>query len=424
MLMLSMSRIISELLGAREPSFSLMIRRLEKAADYPAADIKLSTEIKQRIRDKSKELGLDPDDSSPKELYSALIKLADLHDTHLRKVLGLADSNSTQDVLNKICNLAKKIDLPNNAWVLKTAVAKHLLQKTPPKNLMKLLGYRSVDSMLKRTNTSEIYIGSQICESDLWKKRFAAELKKVEPHDFESRRIEIITLDSEKWVATARAFAVSNRHNVAVSFEMGVIALLPLPKSDSRGLVLTILPLIIEMINEIRINSAYLKMRQVLPGFGKSVAGVFHKNADHIMSLHGIGLPWRSVHKHLTSKGSNSYTDILEPHIQVEDIFLKKAEEALFYLEPSLAFWCDLDFVGTSTNHNSVSFNLLDMAINNLNNAPFGKQSAVHLKNALWNKMLSAYMSQPSIEARIINQLDENLNGNAFRANAFSRVAM
>lgn len=406
-----MSRIISELLGAKEPGFSLMIRRLEKSAGRPAADIRLAAEIEQKVKNKSRELGLDPDDSSPKELYSALIKLAALHDDHLRLALSINSSSNTQDVLKKVALAAQRLELPKSAWSLKPSAAKRCLTNVPPKNLMKLLGYRSLDSMLKRGDIAELYIGAQICESLLWIKRFTSELKKCQPHDFESRTVEVIVLDPKKWQQVARKYSIKHRHNVAVSHELGVVALLPLPKSDTKGLVLTILPLVLEMINEIRIQSAYLKMRQVKSGFGKSVAAVFAKETKPITQLDGMSLPWRTIHRHFSSKGKESYGDVFEPHIQAEDLLLKKAEESLYYLEPSLAFWRDLDFVGVATSDRPVSFNLVDMAINSMNNAPFGKQSVAHLKNSLWNKLLSAYMSQPSIESDILNQLEQSLNG-------------
>lgn len=419
-----MSRIISELLGAKEPGFSLMIRRLEKSANRPAADIRLAAEIEQKVRAKSRELGLDPDDSSPNELYSALRELATLHDDHLRRALGVDESSNTQDVLKKIAITAQKLRIPKSVWVLKSAAAKRFLTKIPPKNLMKMLGYRSLDSMLKRGNIAEIYIGAQICESLLWKKRFAAELKKCQPHDFESREVEVIVLDPKKWNIAAHNYSVQNRHNVALSHELGVVALLPLPKTDTKGLVLTILPLVLEMINEIRIQSAYLKMRQVKPGFGKSVSAVFQKEANSLTQLDGMALPWRLVHRHFSSRSKASYGEVFEPHIQAEDLLLKKAEESLYYLEPSLAFWRDLDFVGVVTSGKPVSFSLIDMAINSMNNAPFGKQSVSHLRNSLWNKLLSLYMSQPSIEDDILNQLDESLNGSTLSLGTLRGVAV
>ncbi len=63
-----MSKILSELLGATEPMFSLALKQLEAESGNPSADIRLTAEITGKLRLKTQELGLDPDDTTGKEL--------------------------------------------------------------------------------------------------------------------------------------------------------------------------------------------------------------------------------------------------------------------------------------------------------------------------------------------------------------------
>ena len=69
-----MSKLISYLLGAEEPLFSISLRQLEKTAGNPAVDVRLTAEIIGKVRMKMKQLGLDPGDTKGPELYKALIR--------------------------------------------------------------------------------------------------------------------------------------------------------------------------------------------------------------------------------------------------------------------------------------------------------------------------------------------------------------
>ena len=71
-LKLAMTRMLSELLSAKEPDFRLMLQQLERANGEPCEDIRLSSEINQKVQSKIRSLGLDPTDTSGPELYNVL----------------------------------------------------------------------------------------------------------------------------------------------------------------------------------------------------------------------------------------------------------------------------------------------------------------------------------------------------------------
>ena len=78
-----MSRLLSDLLEATEPMFSLAIRQLEEVSGASGADIRLSAEIIGQVQLKTKQLGLDPNDTTGKELYYALMEHVRKNDIHL-----------------------------------------------------------------------------------------------------------------------------------------------------------------------------------------------------------------------------------------------------------------------------------------------------------------------------------------------------
>lgn len=54
-----MSRLISELLGATEPMFSIAVKQLEQVSGKPGVDVRLTAEIIGLVQLKTRELGLD-----------------------------------------------------------------------------------------------------------------------------------------------------------------------------------------------------------------------------------------------------------------------------------------------------------------------------------------------------------------------------
>ena len=80
-----MTRFLSETLQAPEPSFRLGLKRLEEANGNPSADIRFTAQVIAKTRDEYLELGLDPDDTSPRQLYHALQQKVKADDASLTR---------------------------------------------------------------------------------------------------------------------------------------------------------------------------------------------------------------------------------------------------------------------------------------------------------------------------------------------------
>src|SRR5665213_2648818 len=83
-----MTRVLSEMRGATEPTFHHVLSRLEAVSGHGNTDIRLSTEIERATRHKLKELGLDPKDTTGAELYAALQQRVKADDERLVAVLA------------------------------------------------------------------------------------------------------------------------------------------------------------------------------------------------------------------------------------------------------------------------------------------------------------------------------------------------
>jgi hypothetical protein len=397
-----MSRLLSELVGADEPLFSVSIAQLERASGQQSVDVRLTADIIAASHQKMRELGLDPKFTNGRELYHALFGLVKLHDSFLSRKLGIQDHGNVREVLQAIQKHSKDLPVPQTTWAIKPSVIKRFLKATPPKKVMKVLGYRSIDSMLKRESVSELLGGARFAESPEWHTKFIKQYTKLSPSDFEVRAIEVIYFDPKKWNGVADEFVRQTRHTVGHLKEVGAILLAPLPIKHLPGITITTLPFVLHYMNEVRAYASYFKTQQVKPEFGSIVASSLADDPAHHVQMAGHGVHWRVIQRHY---GRTGFSEVFEPHLSSDDLTWHSAERALYRLEPALHFWHGMDFVAVLQDGRPVSFNLLDMAVSVVNNLSYGYQSIHHMRTSLWHELFTRYLAQPSMEYQVLKQL-------------------
>ncbi len=400
-----MSRLLSELLAAEEPLFGMAIKQLEQASGNASVDVRLTAEIVGKVHIKMRSLGLDPRDTTGAELYRALYNLIRQHDVFLAKRIGGEDPEDVQKMLFRIRETVEALDVPKKAWLLKHSVAKRLIKATPPKKVMKQLGYRSIDSMIKREPVGEIYGAMRFVESQEWLDKFVGKYKTLKPTDFENRNIEIITFTPEKWGNSAAKFVRNKKHNITHLKELGVIMMLPMPLKRMPGITITALPLLLHYINEIRLYSSFFKSQQVRSNFSEILVDTLVADPGKHAAVAGQHIHWRVIHRHFGS-AERDHPDIFEPHVEPDDLLWRKTEETLYRLEPALHFWYDIEYVGVVFGDRPVSFNLMDMAVSYVNDLAYGEQSIHHLRESIWNEIYLRYVGEKAVENQILKQLN------------------
>lgn len=402
-----MTKVLSELLAAEEPLFGMALKRLEQASGNSSVDVRLTAEIIGKVHMKMRALGLDPSDTTGRELYRALFNLVKKHDEFLAARIGAEDSADVQKVLPRIKEVAEALDIPKRAWLIKHSVAKRLLKANPPKKVMAQLGYRSIDSMIKREPVGEIFGAIRLLESLEWNNKFIASYKTLKPTDFEVRNIEIIHLDEKKWGSSSLLFVKNKRHNIAHLKELGVVLILPMPIKRMPGITITSLPLLLHYINEIRLYSSFFKLQQVRSDFSSVLIDTLVSDPGKHAEIGGQHVHWRVIHKHFSQ--SSKHPDIFEPHVEPEDLTWRKTEEILYRLEPALHFWHDMDYVAVEFDGRPISFNLMDVAVSYVNNLQYGSQAIHHFRDSLWNELYMRYLDEQSMEKQVLKQLDNEM---------------
>jgi len=406
-----MSKLLRDLLDATEPTFTLSLKELERLSGHHNADNLLTGEILQSANAATRGLGLDPKDTTSRELYHALINKVHDHNHHLAKSLGTSEDAPVREIVPKLVSAVESSDVPRRCWVLKKSVAKELLRQKPPKNMMKQLGYRSLESMFKNENFSELYAGLRFSEGAQWLNDYDELFEKqVQPSDFENRDIEIVIMDHDKWVDMAEGFVKKKLHNVTHTKELGVIVVVPMKQTHMKGLTLKTLPLLFHYINEIRLYSAFFKLKSTAPHFGKTISETLIADVGSGAVVAGHNIHWRVIQRYLGRHKEDREAEAFEPHVQPEDLHWRKAEESLYELNTELKFWQDLDYVAQiGDDGDPVAFNLFDVAFAYSNNEPFKDRYFYHMRESLWNQIFISYMGKGTLAQQILEQLDNDM---------------
>lgn len=405
-----MTRFLSRALGAIEPAFSQSIQQLERAAGAPGTDIRLTADIIRRTRTKIAELGLDPNDTTGPELYSALQERLKSDEIAARNTLGIAATATPTDVVAAIQKYISTCDLPRHCFALKSSVAKRLLKKKPPKLVMKQLGYRSVDSMLKHESPGNLYAAALICEHGAWHKAFREQYAKLAPGDFETRPMAIVRPTTKRWQMLAQQYVTSHRHNIVSFRDLGVIVLLPI-EQDVGGLAITTLLLIAEEMNGIRTYSSYIKLQQVKPDFGMRLQASSISEPYTSATLAGQPVPWRMIQRYYARFSEAYHPEIFEPHVQPEDLGWISGESVLAALAPTLKFWQGTETLGLVHDGAIVSCNVLDVALGFCNHLSYAERIVHFVRDTLWHELMMRYLNQENLEAAVHRQLHTELAG-------------
>lgn len=404
-----MSRVLSQLLDATEPKFTMAIRELEEKTGHSSVDVTLTATIVSTVHRKIKELGLDPADTTGQELYHALQGLIARHDAYLARIIGTSPEDRLDQQLLAIQQAIDKLPIPKKTWALKHSIAKKVLKACPPKKVMKQLGYKSIDSLLKREKVDEIMAATRFLESSAYGQRLIKQYKKLRSSDFETREVKIVTLDQKRWGDSADKYIYEKKQNIAHLKELGIILVLPLPIKHLRGAVITILPLILHYINEVRSYSAFFKMQQVRPDFGQVIVDTLIEDQTSTVKFAGQQIHWRIIQRHFGGIDPARHPELFEPHVQPDDLHWRKAESVIYWLEPALKFWEDLDYVAALYPNTVVPLTLMDNAVSYCNSLEYGQQSQGHFRASLWNQIYSQYIGQENFENSVLSQLNKQV---------------
>lgn len=398
-----MCKLLADLTHTNKTLLKEIITRFESRAAHPGIDIRLTSEIFSTAHMKTRALGLDPHDTTGRELYVALKNMAALHDEFIMKKLHINHTESTLEILGKLEKVTSKLNIPKQSQQIKPAMLKDIITQNPPKRLMKMLGYRTVDSLVKRETPGAILGAAQLLESKSWLLKLQAAYKRLQPYDMTTGSIQIARTNAKKWHKVTRYITYTHQIPLITVPEVGEVVILPVDTKNRSGFTLYMLSMIIHSVKEIRMLSSFLKYQQLSPQFGKLLSdSIFYEETLHVPVV-GQEIHWRSFQRQYAR---DQIRLMMHPHIQAEDFAYRSAEETLYKLEPALSFWEHLDFVGLMTKGGPISMNLLDNLLNLVNNTPYEKRYTSHVRQATWDELFARYLQTDHIHGHAVRTLE------------------
>lgn len=407
-----MAKFLSDLLDAEEPIFTQAIKQLEEVSGRHGADAKLIGDITAMAHENLRALGLNPAASTGEEVYRALLGRVESDIKRLVQIIGaeVSRADEVKYLVPFMVEAANKVPFNRKVFVLKHDKAKDLLRQMPPKQLMKKLGYDSIEKLFENEDFDEIYTALRFSEGPEWLNEYDELFKEVTPQDYEERDIRIIQMDHDKYVDLAAHFVQKKLHNVTHTKEMGTIVVVPMHVRKMRGLVLKTLPLLLHYLNEIKLYSTFFKLKSAQPNFGATVVETLIADPGTGSQMAGKRIHWRVIQRYLGKHKEDSIDPVaFEPHVQPEDLHWRRAEDLLFHIDPELEFWKDRDYVALNYDGFPVAFNLFDVSFAYSNKEPYAGRYAYHFRESLWNEIFVRYMGFKNLADQVLAQLDNDM---------------
>lgn len=404
-----MSRILAALLGAAELPFRTRIGQLEDASGAPAADVKLTATTIQLSQQKIRQLNLDANDTSSEELYAALNQKYLLDDKLLKRAISNQRNNAAEDVMSDVKFMLGRIKLPKQAMSIRPAAAKKIIKSNPPKHTMKLLGYRSLDSMMKHEMPTAILAVAQLIETSTWCKQLKRQVVALNVTDFDIKPMTICYEQTERWRKLADHEAISKRHHAIAMPLSASLLVLPYGKEEPPAALLTTLIMSVTAINQLVATSSYLKLHQMRSDFSDILGSVVEDQSLSLMNLLDEPISWHLIHRYYSKFIKFYKSEIFEPYLRPEDFCNLTITNVVGDLAPGFDFWDQTEHLGMLDGKRVVSYNLHDVAVNACNNLPFEERITHNFKQSLWHELMLGYMKLEKVEQAILSRTQPEL---------------
>lgn len=394
-----MSKLIAELLGTDRNAFDKIIQRLENITLQPGVDVGLTAEIITKSRQKARELGYEPSETTARELYYGLLAAAEYHDSLLRNKLKIKSDAKFAVAAEQIAKESEKLLSKEKVIALQPAGIKRVLKAVPPKKTLKLLKFRSLDSVIKRENPVTLYAFAKMIEDKSWHSQVAAKLKRLQSRDAIEQPVKVVSLP-KAWVDKLKKHPFDNV--VQPVAEVGAVLLLPTIPVMQKGSVLLTTSLVLQAGQRLAIESLPYKTKALSSGMEKLMPEIAAGYIEQFKPIHGLQPSWSAVYQLLVDKGKRHLPDY---ELILGDLSWETTEIKLASIVPEMDFWVDSHYLGYKHEPFPVSMHVIDCTASLVLERNFGEQIVSHFRASLWNELQVRYLKQDSIESAIINQL-------------------
>ncbi len=335
-----------------------------------------------------------------------------------KQLMDFVSKLDGKDEFERAVAFAKKAASVDSGFFLKKELAKEILRKRRPENVLRCMKAAGVDDLLAKYDVTEIFSSLRFIESEEWMhKTFEEAYSGFTADDFEERKIEVKVL-SPDWGDVAKEFVEKKHHNVSHLKEFGVIFLNPI-KMDIPGKFLRDAALFLHYFHEISFYSKLFRRYSDNGDFAEKLKMLLRGDVPKVGKL-GSG-EWLIVQQYLWKKNPKD-PRLFVPHVNPESMHWARGERDLTQCckdkaNLELGLWHDLDWVAgifeEDHTEDIISFDLEDNAMTLVSFMEGENQSFnYHQREAMWTKMFSEYVGG---EENMENLLLENFDNGVIR---------
>ncbi|HRY52484.1 MAG TPA: hypothetical protein P5089_01385 [Candidatus Portnoybacteria bacterium] len=406
---------IAHLLRTPESSVAELFAKMEKLTGKTGVAEKIYQENETVVAQKLQELGIEREKADAPEVEAGILKKVAEADEAFFDFLGKPDF-SRQDSCNAMIETLKKTAKVGKGFFVKEEKLRNFLFLNPPKNIMEVLGYQTVNEMMAKEDIYEIFAALRFVENERWLNEvFFRPYHDITPDNFEERETQIKFLN-EKWEPIGQKFVGKKLHNISHLKELGLVFLIPTKKAKTPGMALETFSLVLHYLHEIDFYCRLFRKYAAQPDFGNNLVRLVSGEVS-ALSLSEEGVNWRIIQRYL---GKNDPQDprLFEPHVNPETVHWFKAEKEIDTIgqaqpQTKLAYWRSVDdfagelFPAGKKGDELVSFDLLDNLIS-LTHGGIGKY-LYHQQEALWNKIFMEFMGEEKLEEMIVENMEKGV---------------
>lgn len=391
---------VSRLLGNGHKHVDDALDVLHATLDGAAHDVQLIGDIAHQTVALKRKLRLDPQDTTALELYHALRHAVSQDNERLAKALGIAHPNAVSEVSPVIIKNLQRLYKDANCFVPKTTALKALLKDNPPKKLMNILHYRSIDSMLKHESSTQLVVLARYLEDAQWQEKHHVALSTLTSKDFELRQLEIVWLD-KLVLAEALAKTAKRHHFVLHAKEAGCVAIGATTEKVITAYTIRTFSLMLHYIQEVLYASTYAKT--ILPHneFGVQYSSHISDTRQSNVHIASHQLPWRAMHK---AVHASELHDKFPPHIAADDWTVRHANDHLNTHSEHIATWGKNAFLVT-IGPEPVSANVVDISIDESYGHQFTDRHLKYGRREFEQELFRRYLHEPRVYTVILKRL-------------------
>ncbi len=378
-----MTKFLAIALKQNTPAFRYNLNRINLMTGKDNNDIYFTEAINKLSRDKIAALSLDPFDTRPIELYKSLQEKLKRDEGHLIKNLRYlaadkisAEASLTSGLILKLNQLTEEVQVS----VVKPVILKKIIKSVCPNKTVKKLGYRTLESMLKRESMFNILTVMKYIENKSLNQKLAEQWARLTINDFVTSRVKFEVVPS----SLTDVVPIHQDLRLISDFTTATIGLIDISSTAQPGYIVKLISEIIDCLECWYIQSDLIDNFKFNSDFGRIYKNILQNNSNDWLDLMNI-LEADVVENNLSHGLS---MDLLA--YKFDKFSLNKIRDVLEN-DSLLSFWNNTDYLMEICKNEIVSFNIKDLANDLLSLASFANRSTSYARTALKKELLKQY---------------------------------